>query len=233
MVCPEHGPVGKDEIVKGYQFEKDKYVVISQQDLEKVRLETTKTIELRQFVDAQELDPVYLDTPYYMTPEGPVAEEGFRIVREAMRKANKVGIGQVVMLNKEHVAALRVHDKGFTLSTLHYAEEVRKPQTYFADIKNGSLDKNQLALAEQLVNSLTVPFDPGEFTDHYQESLLEIVKAKIEGSEPVIAQKAETGKVINLMDALKQSLARSVAKKKPAAASVRTIRSRRKQRRQA
>jgi len=225
--------VGKDEIVKGYQFEKDRYVVIDQKDLEKVKLQTTKTIELTQFVDANELDPIYLDTPFYMTPDGPVAEDGFWIVREAMRKSNKVGIGQVVMLNKEHLAALRVHDKGFTLSTLHYADEVRQPQAYFADIKNRSLGKSQLALAEQLVEKLTVPFDPSKFTDHYQEALLEIVKAKIEGSEPVIAQKAETGKVINLMDALKQSLARSDTKKKPAAPSVRSIQGRRKRRRSA
>src|SRR5262249_10047844 len=163
MVCPEHGPVAKDEIVKGYQLEKDKYVVMTPDDLEKVKLETTKTIELTQFVDAEELDPVYLNTSYYMTPDRPVAEEGFRIVREAMRKVNKVGLGQVVIFNKEHLAALQVHDAGFRLSTLHYAQEVRKAQTYFAEIKNGSVDKNQLALAEQLINSLSARFAPEKF----------------------------------------------------------------------
>ncbi len=230
MVCPEHGDVGRDEIVKGYQFEKDKYVVIDNADLQKIKLETTKTIELMQFVDANELDLVYLNTPYYVTPDGPVAEESFRIVREAMREANKIGIGQVVMLNREQVIALRVQDKGFALNTLHYMEEVRKAQTYFGEIKNGSVDKNQLNLARQLVNSLASPFDPEKFVDHYQNALLEIVKAKIEGTEPVLAQKAEHGKLINLMDALKQSLARTHADKKPAAPSVKTLR---KQRRKA
>jgi DNA end-binding protein Ku len=231
MVCPEHGPVTKDEIVKGYQFEKGKYVVITSEDLEKLKLETTKTIELTQFVDAKELDPVYFNTPYYMTPDGPVAEEGFRVVREAMRKANKVGLGQVVLYNKEHLGVLQVHDSGFTLSTLHYAEEVRKPQTYFAEIENGSVDKNQLALAEQLVNSLSAPFAPERFVDHYQESLIEMVKAKVEGSELPIAQKSERGKVINLMDALKQSIAQSGTRKKPAARSIKTTGRKRKQRR--
>ena len=223
MVCPEHGKVEKEDIVKGYEFEKDRYVVVDDADLEKIRLETTKTIELIQFVDANELDPIYFNTSYYVAPDGPVAEEGFRIVREAMRQANKVAIGQVVISSKEQVVALKVQERGLMLNTLHYAEEVRNSATYFEEIKNGNVDKNQLALAEQLVNSYTVAFDPSKFADRYQNSLLEIIKGKIAGSEPVVAQRAEVGKVINLMDALKQSLAQSVVQKKPPAASVKTV----------
>lgn len=223
MVCPEHGKVEKDDIVKGYEFEKDKYIVIDDADLAKIKLETTKTVELIQFVDFNELDPIYLNTPYYVSPDGPVAEEGFRILREAMRQANKVAIGRVVISSKEQVVALKVQDKGLVLNTLHYAEEIRNSASYFEDIKNGNVDKNQLALAEQLVTSYTAPFDPAKFTDRYQNSLLEIIKAKIEGSEPVVTQRAEVGKVINLMDALKQSLAQSVAKKKPPATSLKTV----------
>jgi DNA end-binding protein Ku len=231
MACPEHGKVEKSEIVKGYQFEKDKYVVIEDSDLKRIKLETTKTIDLIQFVDSDQLDPIYLDTPYYMAPDGPVAEEGFRIVREAMRQANKVGIGQVVMMNREEVVAVRIRDKGLTLNTLYYPDQVRDPQSYFEEIKNGTVDKNQLALAEQLVNSLAVPFNPEKFRDRYQDSLLEIIKAKIEGTEPVITQKVEKGKVINLMDALKQSLARNEVKKKPPAASLKSARKQKKQKR--
>jgi DNA end-binding protein Ku len=223
MVCPEHGKVEKEDIVKGYEFEKDRYVVVDEADLEKIRLETTKTIELTQFVDANELDPIYFNTPYYVAPDGPVAEEGFRIVREAMHQANKVAIGQVVISSKEQVVALKVQEKGLILNTLHYAEEIRNSATYFEEIKNGNVDKNQLALAEQLVNSYTVAFDPSKFTDRYQNSLLEVIKGKIAGSEPVVAQRAEVGKVINLMDALKQSLAQSGVQKKPPAASVKTV----------
>jgi len=233
MVCPEHGKVEKEDIVKGYEFEKDRYVVVDEADLEKIRLETTKTIELIQFVEANELDPIYFNTPYYVAPDGPVAEEGFRILREAMRQANKVAIGQVVISSKEQVVALKVQEKGLVLNTLHYAEEIRNSATYFEEIKNGNVDKSQLALAEQLVNSYTTGFDASKFTDRYQNSLLEVIRGKIAGSEPVVTQRVEAGKVINLMDALKQSLAQSVAEKKPPAASVKTVEQKEKKRKKA
>ncbi|MCI0421715.1 MAG: Ku protein [Acidobacteria bacterium] len=223
MVCPEHGKVEKEDIVKGYEFEKDRYVVIDEADLAKIKLETTKTIDLIQFVDAGEVDSIYFDTPYYVAPDGPVAEEGFRILREAMRLANKIAIGQVVIANREHMVAIQPQDKGLVLNTLHYAEEVRNAASYFEDIKTAEVQKAQLALAEQLVNSLASSFDQSKFKDRYQESLLEVIKSKVAGSEPVIAQKAEMGKVINLMDALKQSLAQSMSQKKPPAASVKTV----------
>jgi DNA end-binding protein Ku len=220
MVCPEHGKVEKEDIVKGYEFEKDRYVVVDDADLQKIKLETTKTIDLIQFVDATEVDSIYFDTPYYVAPDGPVAEEGFRILREAMRLANKIAIGQVVISNREHMVAIQPQDKGLVLNTLHYAEEVRNATSYFEDIKTAEVQKPQLDLAQQLVNSLAGSFEPAKFKDRYQDALLEVIKAKVAGSEPVIAQKAEMGKVINLMDALKQSLAQSISQKKPPAASV-------------
>ena len=155
-----------------------------------------------------------------MAPDGPVAEEGFRILREAMRLANKIAIGQVVISNREHMVAIQPQDKGLVLNTLHYAEEVRNAASYFEDIKTAEVQKPQLDLAQQLVNSLAGSFEPAKFKDRYQDALLEVIKAKVAGSEPVIAQKAEMGKVINLMDALKQSLAQSISQKKPPAASV-------------
>jgi len=223
MVCPEHGRVDKENIARGYEFEKDRYVVVEEADLDRIKLETTKTIDIMQFVDAKELDPLYFDTPYYVAPDGPVAEEGFRILREAMRQANKVAIGQVVISNKEHIVAIKPQDKGLVLNTLHYAEEVRNSASYFEEIKTADVEKAQLALAEQLVNSLAGSFDPTKFKDRYQESLLEVIKSKITGSEPVVAQKADMGKVINLMDALKQSLAQTMSQKKPPAESVKTV----------
>ena len=226
LVCPEHGKLEREDIVKGYEYEEDKYVVIDQADLEKVKLETSKSIDLIQFVTVDEVDPVFFDKSYYVAPDGPIAEDAFRVVREAMRKANKMAIGQVVIAGREHIIALRVKDRGFALSTLHYASEIRQAAPYFEGIRNGEVDKNQLALASQLVENNTAPFNPAQFTDRYEEALLEIIKAKAAGSEPIIVQQVEPGKVIDLMSALKQSLAQSKPQKdarKPRAESVRTI----------
>ena len=213
LVCPEHGKLEREDIVKGYEYEEDKYVVIDQADLEKVKLETSKSIDLIQFVTVDEVDPVFFDKSYYVAPDGPVAEDAFRVVREAMRKANKMAIGQVVIAGREHIIALRVKDRGFALSTLHYASEIRQAAPYFEGIRNGEVDKNQLALASQLVENNTAPFNPAQFTDRYEEALLEIIKAKAAGSEPIIVQQVEPGKVIDLMSALKQSLAQSKPQK--------------------
>lgn len=222
LVCPEHGKLEREDIVKGYEYEEDKYVVIDEADLEKVRLETNKTIDLVQFVTVDEVDPIFFDKSYYVAPDGPMAEDAFRVVREAMRRANKMAIGQVVIAGREHLIALRVKDRGFALSTLHYASEIRKETPYFEGIRNGEVDKNQLALATQLVENNTAAFDPAKFTNRYEDALLEIIKAKVAGSEPIVVQQVEAGKIIDLMSALKQSLAQSKPQKddkKPAAAS--------------
>jgi len=218
LVEPELGPVDRTDIVKGYEYEKDKYVIIDDADLEKVRLETTRVIELLQFIDDKELDPLYLDNPYYVAPDGPVAEDAFRIIREAMQNKRRIGIGRVVMSGREHIVAMRVQERGFVLTTLRYASEVRSSAGYFEDIRNGEVNKPQLQLAEQLVDGMSAPFDPSQFNDRYQDALMEIIKAKIEGAEPIVTQEVEVGKVINLMEALKQSIA--AAPKKPPAKSL-------------
>jgi DNA end-binding protein Ku len=225
LVCAQHGKVEREDIAKGYEYEKDKYVVLEEADLEKVRLETSKVIDLVQFVDANEINPLYFESPYYMAPDGGIAEEAFRIIRDAMRKANKVAIGRVVMAGREQIVALRVHDKGFTLTTMHYANEVRAADSYFEEIADKEINKDQLALATQLIESTTAPFDASQFKDRYQDSLMDVIKAKIQGTAPVIVQQAEAGKVIDLMAALQQSVAQAKsqkAAKKPPAASVKT-----------
>jgi len=218
--CPKHGKLARSEITKGYEYEKGKYITIEQEDLEKIKLQSTRTIEVIQFVNQSELDPVYIDAAYYVAPDRPVSQEAFRIVHKAMHKMKKVGIGQITIHNREYLVALKVYQKGFLLIRLHYAQELRNPKPCFEDITDGQVPKDQLQLAEQLLKNKTAPFDPLIFKDRYQDSLLEVIKAKIEGVEPSIAAEEERVQVLNLMEALKESVSESVRirkVKKPAA----------------
>jgi DNA end-binding protein Ku len=216
MICPEHGPVERSDISKGYEYEKDKYVVIDDADLEAVRLETTKSIELVQFVDEDQLDSLYLNSSYFVAPDGPVADEAFRVFHQAMKTLKKVAIGRVVMSNRENIVALRVEGKGFVLTTLHYSNEVRAADPYFEDIKDGGINESHMKLAQQLIESHSAEFTPSEFNDRYQDALLDVIKQKMAGEQPVVVQHEEAGKVINLMEALKASVAEQTRKKPPA-----------------
>ncbi|MFB0556103.1 MAG: Ku protein, partial [Phycisphaerae bacterium] len=153
--CPKHGKLARSEITKGYEYEKGKYITIEQEDLEKIKLQSTRTIEVIQFVNQSELEPVYIDAAYYVAPDGPMSQEAFRIVHKAMRKTKKVGIGQITMHNREYLVALKAYQKGFLLIRLHYAQELRNPKPCFEDITDGQVPKDQLQLAEQLLKNKT------------------------------------------------------------------------------
>jgi DNA end-binding protein Ku len=223
LVCPTHGEVEREQVAKGYEYEDERYVVIEDSDLKAVRLETTKIIELVSFADASQLDPIFLDSPYYFSPDGAIAEEGFRVLREAMRELDRVAIGRVVLTGREHLVAMGVQEKGLRMSTLRYASEIKAAAPYFEDIKNGNVNSAQLGLAKQLVEQFTTDFKPEEFTDRYRDALMDVIKTKIAGA-PVVAQQVKVGKVVNLMEALKQSLEKSQATmvKKPPIESVTT-----------
>jgi DNA end-binding protein Ku len=226
--CPVHGEVEKDHIVKGYQYERGRYVVLSDDDLDKVKLETTRTLEIVQFIEDAELDPIFLDTPYYMAPDGPVAEEAFRVLREAMRHENKTAIGRVAMGGREHIVAISPHEKGLVMTTLHYGREVRKSEPYFEEIAEKEIDEDELALARQLIGSKSRPFDPNAFRDRYEEALGETIRAKLQGEEPEALAVEEPRKIVDFMDALKRSIAqekeesdKEKPRRKPAADRVR------------
>jgi DNA end-binding protein Ku len=231
-VCPEHGVLEKEDIVKGYEIAKGRFVVLDDDVLESVQLETTKTIDLAEFVDEDSLDPIYLDSPYYLAPDGPIADEPFRVIREALRRAKKVGIGRLVIAGKEHIVAIRGRDKGLLLTTLRYAAEVRSADSYFDDIKEGKLDDDHLKLAEQLIENKSDDFDPSEYTDRYQAALREAIRARMEGEEPVEAPEPKTTKVVNFMDALKRSLAEASGAEKKTPARKRAARAAQKPARQ-
>lgn len=223
-VCPRHGPVERKDIVRGYEFEPDQYILVDDADLARIKLETARSIEVLQFSPEQELSPTYLDTHYYLAPDGPVAAEAFAIIREAMRRTNQVAIGQVVMAGKEKLLAIRADGNGLAMSTLHYADEVQDPSAYFEDIPAGVTNDEQLRLGEQLVRIMSAPFEPKRYKDHYQEALLQIIKARI-AQKPVVVEEEKVAHVVNFMDALQQSVSatRKEVRKKPPARSIRVM----------
>jgi DNA end-binding protein Ku len=204
---PDHGPVETDEIGKGYEYEKGRFVIMEDEEVDKLKLESTHTLDIVQFVDDHEIGPLYYDKPYFVLPDGAFAEDAFRVVRDAMRETRKVAIGQIVLSTRERIAAVRPCDRGLLLETLRYADEVRPASRYFAEIREGQPDGEQLELAKQLIKMKSAPFDPEKFKDHYQAALRDLVAAKLQGREPS-GRREEAGgpKVINLMEALKRSL---------------------------
>jgi DNA end-binding protein Ku len=231
---PELGAVERSDLVKGYQYEKDKYVVFTEEDFDKVQIESSKAIVIEKFVDAEDVDPIYFDSPYYVAPDGAVAEETFRVVQQAMSKEGKVALSRVVLSNRERLIALMCRDEGFLMMTLRTADEVRGAKDYFTDITEEKAEPEMLDLAERLIEQKSGKFDPSEFRDRYHDAVIEMVKAKVKGHEPVLAKAPERGKVINLMDALKRSLeAKPAAESKPRRAAAKAPAAEPKTKRQA
>lgn len=204
---PELGEVERSELVKGYEYDKGKYIVVTQEELDKVRIESSQSIVIDRFVDAADVDPIYLDTPYYLAPDGAVAEETFLVLHEAMRSENKVALSRLVLSTREHPISIAVRDKGFLVTTLRTANEVQDARRYFAEIGDAKPEKEMLDLARQLIRQKIGQFEPASFRDRYQDALSELIQAKIKGQEPVLAEAPERGgQVIDLMEALKRSL---------------------------
>src|SRR5690348_1200202 len=177
LVVPGTGPVERDEIVKGYEYEKGHYVTVEPDDLKRLRLETTDTIDITEFVD--DIDPIYFDAPYYLVPDGSVAEEGYRVIREALRDSGKVAVGRVVINGQERTIAIRPLGTGLLGNAVRYADEVRDPADYFRSIAADGADEDQLAIMEQIIKRKTRPFDAGEFSDRYQVALRELIAEKL------------------------------------------------------
>ncbi|SMF80357.1 DNA end-binding protein Ku [Tistlia consotensis] len=208
-VVPGIGPVDRDEIVRGYEVEKDSYVLLSQEEIDEIRIEARRTLDLVQFVEACEIDPIYFDRPYYVVPDDALAEDAFRVLREALRQGGKVGLGQLVMRGREYIGALKPCSRGLLLETLRFDEELRKSDPYFSEIGDEKPDKELLSLAQELVERKTGPFDASAFHDAYGEALKELVETKAKGRKGTVAvneEAAPQGEVVDLMAALKKSL---------------------------
>jgi DNA end-binding protein Ku len=198
-----------DEIVKGYEYVKEQYVILDEEDFSKVRLESNKSVAIVQFVNQGEIDPLYYHGSHYIVPDGPVAVESFTTILKAMEEKGRVALAKVVMSGKEQMVAIRPKDGALVMSSLFYADEVRG-LSGIEELKDPpQVNQQELALATQLIDSVTAPFDPEQFHDGYRSAVLDVIKAKVEGKEVVEPPQVETGKVINLMEALKSSLART------------------------
>lgn len=219
-VVPGLGPVDPDEILKGYEVEKGNYVLLEPDEIDAVKLESKKTLELTQFVDAHEIDVLYYEKPYFVVPADDLAEEAFVVLREALRKTKKVGLGQLALRGREHVVSLKPCGRGMVLETLRYADEVHKAQGYFREIGDAEPDGELLDLAETLIAKKSAPFRPQEFHDRYVDALRDLVerKRKAKGGKVVEAEDDDGGarkgsNVVDLMAALKKSLEKPAAAK--------------------
>jgi DNA end-binding protein Ku len=214
-VDPELGLVERSDLVKGYEYEDKQYVIIEDSDLESVRIESSHTMNIEAFVDEDEVDVVYQDSPYYLAPDGAMAEETFVVLREAMRRSGKLAIARLVMSSRERVITIGARETGMFVTTLRNPNEVRGTAEYFGNIPVGKPDEEMLQLAEKLIEQKVKAFDPKDYEDRYEVALMEMIREKLKGHKPIIAAAPERGNVVNLMDALKASLGTA----KPAAAS--------------
>lgn len=203
---PEIGDVDRADLVKGYEYDKDRYVVLTDEDFEKIKIESSDTLVIDSFVDESAVDELYLDRPYYLAPDGRVAQETFRIIHQAMQDKGKVALSRLVIGGRERLMVLYPRDKGFVVTTLRNNAEVRDLSLCFSDIAVGPVDAEMLSLASQLIDQKAGTFEPSAFHDRYEGAVREMVEAKLKGEAPVVARTPERGKVINLMDALRQSL---------------------------
>ncbi|RKF12710.1 Ku protein [Roseovarius spongiae] len=213
------GPVDRDDIVKGYEVEDDEYILLDPDEIDDIKLESKKTLEIVQFVGACEIPPLYYDRPYYLVPKDELAQDAYRVVRDALRAAEKVGLGQLAMRGKEYLVAIRPCGDGLLLETLHYEAEIRKAEPMFSGIEDAEADEELLEVATSLIDRKTAPFDASAFSDSYEAALRDLIEAKRKDKKtPRTKAKGDKApqseNVVDLMSALKESLKKADSGKK-------------------
>jgi DNA end-binding protein Ku len=211
---PDTGPIERSELVKGYQVEKGQYIILTDEEIKSVRLESTKSINIERFVDADEIDRLYWHDPYYLVPNGDLGVEAFAVIREAMRTSNKIALGRVVMHTRERLVALEPHGKGIVAYTLRTADEVKKPEEFFDPIKDVKADKAMVEIAQRIIEQQEGPWNPEEFRDRYEDALKELIASKQKGVKPKKADEPGDTNVVDLMAALRASLGQGSAERR-------------------
>ena len=205
---PETGPVDREDLVKGYEVAKGEYVLLSDEDIKSVKLESTRTIDIERFVPADEIDRIYWDNPYYVAPDGKLAQEAFSVIRTAMERSGQIALGRIVMATRERIIALEPRGNGILAYTLRTDAEVRKSSDIFATISDTPADPGMISIAEKIIEQKMKSFDPSQFVDRYEEALKALIEKKQKGQAPAQIAAPEDTNVVDLMSALRASLTR-------------------------
>jgi DNA end-binding protein Ku len=203
---PDTGPIDRSQLVKGYEVEKGQYILVTDEEIKSVKLESTKTIDIERFVPAADIDRIYWDNPYYLAPDGKLAQEAFGVIREAMERSGQIALGRVVLSTRERLLALEPRGKGILAYSLRTEDEVRKADDIFGGISDAKPDASMIAIAERIIEQQEGPFDPSLFIDRYEQALKALIADKQKGHKPVAAAEPEDTNVVDLMAALRASL---------------------------
>jgi DNA end-binding protein Ku len=203
---PDTGPIERSELVKGYEVSKGEYILLSNDEINSVKLESTKTIEIERFVAGDDIDRLYWDNPYYLAPDGKLAQEAFGVIRTAMEKSGQIALGRVVIGTRERILALEPRGKGILAYTIRTDAEVRKPDEIFDGISDKAADPSMISIAEKIIEQQEGPFDPSQFVDRYEEALKALIEDKKKGHKPAKVAEPEDTNVVDLMSALRASL---------------------------
>jgi DNA end-binding protein Ku len=204
---PDTGPVERSELVKGYEISKGEYIILTDEEIKSVKLESTKMIDIERFVPDVEIDRIYWDNPYFLAPDGEMAQEAFNVIRAAMEKSGQIALGRIVLATRERILALEPRGKGILAYTIRSDAEVRKPDEIFDSIADAKPDPEMIAIAEKIIDQREGPFDPSQFVDRYEQALKTLIADKQKGRKVTEVDEGETTNVVDLMAALRASLA--------------------------